>query len=100
MSEAQLLQTISSAASLQGWGWYHTHDSRHSPPGYPDLTICGYGKLIYWELKSAKGTVSPDQQRWLDALGTVVKPPIVETIRPADLDRCLALLAQKPRASE
>lgn len=36
--------------------------------GYPDLTICGPGGLMFRELKSASGWVKPDQRVWLDAL--------------------------------
>lgn len=93
MSEAQLQDAITEAASRQNYLWYHTYDSRKSPPGYPDLTIVGHGRLIFLELKSVKGDVEDDQQKWLDALGTVVGPPLVEVIRPADLDRCLKILA-------
>jgi len=95
MNETQLQEAIRQAASLQGWKCYHTYDSRRSNPGFPDLILVGHGKLIFWEAKSAKGTVSPEQQQWLDALSTVTAPPLVEVIRPADLDRCLEVLARR-----
>lgn len=47
---------------------YHTHDSRRSPRGYPDLTICGIGGVLFRELKAQRGRVTPEQQAWLDAL--------------------------------
>jgi len=95
MPEASLQGTIMQAASLQGYLCYHTNDSRLLEPGFLDLVIAGHGRLIFWELKSANGTVSPEQQQWLDALSTVVKPPLVEVIRPADLDRCLKVLSRR-----
>lgn len=36
--------------------------------GYPDLTIIGPGGVMWRELKSATGAVSPSQRVWLDVL--------------------------------
>ncbi len=47
---------------------YHTHDSRRSPRGYPDLTICGPRGVLFRELKTQRGKVTYEQQEWLDAL--------------------------------
>src|SRR6185437_6320236 len=47
---------------------YHTHDSRRSPAGYPDLTIVGPRGVLFRELKTQRGKISAEQQRWLDAL--------------------------------
>jgi len=52
---------------------YHTHDSRRSNPGFPDLVLLSLrrGRVLYRELKTERGRVSPDQQRWLVALREV-----------------------------
>jgi hypothetical protein len=47
---------------------YHTHDARRSPRGYPDLTICGPGGVLFRELKTQRGKVTAEQREWLDAL--------------------------------
>jgi hypothetical protein len=49
---------------------YHTHDSRRSPSGFPDLVIVfpRTGALLIAELKSATGKVSAAQQKWIEAL--------------------------------
>jgi hypothetical protein len=62
---------------------YHTHDSRRSPRGYPDLTICGLGGVAFRELKAQRGKISREQQVWLDALAAAGAD--VDTWRPADL---------------
>lgn len=94
--EASLQNSISQAASLHRWPCvYHTYDSRHSSEGFPDLIIAGYGRLIAWELKAQGENPDDDQERWIDTLSKVEGPPIVEVIRPQDLDRCLALLQRK-----
>lgn len=36
--------------------------------GYPDLTLVGHGRLVFVELKSAKGRVSREQAEWITAL--------------------------------
>jgi hypothetical protein len=47
---------------------YHTHDSRRSPSGFPDLVCVGPRGVLYRELKRQRGKVSAEQQQWLDAL--------------------------------
>lgn len=70
MTEAQLLQAVRDLAKLRGWLCYHTHDSRRSEPGFPDLVLVHprSGDLVLAELKAAKGRVSVPQQTWIDAL--------------------------------
>ncbi len=81
--EAQFQHDVVSWARWWGWLVYFTHDSRGSPPGYPDLTLTRAGRLIFAELKSGAGTLSQDQRRWRTALQAV---PGAEYFlwRPAD----------------
>lgn len=69
-SEATFQNKIESLAIKRGWLYFHPFDSRRSRKGYPDLTLVHPERaLVVWaELKSAKGQVSPDQQRWLEGL--------------------------------
>jgi acetolactate synthase regulatory subunit len=70
MSEDALQRVITAAAQHRGFLVYHTHDSRRSAAGYPDLHLVHQvrGVSMMRELKSAKGTLRPDQVRWIAAL--------------------------------
>jgi hypothetical protein len=60
-------QVIAMCEAFKLWV-YHTHDSRRSNPGFPDLVILGTGGHMFRELKSATGKVTVEQQAWLDDL--------------------------------
>lgn len=96
--ERDLQETIRMAASLHGWLWYHTTDSRNSPSGFPDCTLVSPGpgprRLVFLELKRQEEHPTAPQRVWLDELSKVEGPPTVEVVRPRDLDRCLELLRQ------
>ena len=68
MTEKQLQTVIIQLAELTGWLVYHTHDSRRSNPGFPDLVMARGPRIIFAELKSAKGKTRPEQVKWLAAL--------------------------------
>lgn len=68
MTESELQRLVCDLATLRGWSWYHTYDSRRSNAGFPDLVLRRGPRLVFAELKSAKGVVSPAQADWLDGL--------------------------------
>jgi hypothetical protein len=68
LNERAFQQQVLGLARLCGWSWYHTHDSRRSPAGFPDLVLCKPPRLLVVELKSQAGRVRPEQAVWLDAL--------------------------------
>ena len=51
----------------------HTHGSRRSQPGFPDLTMVRGGELIFAELKtdSQKSVETDEQKAWLADLREV-----------------------------
>lgn len=83
MSEDELLATVRDMAATLGWRTYHTHDSRRSEGGWPDLVMAGHGRLLIRELKSMTGIVTPEQDAWLAAL--VAADVDAGVWRPADL---------------
>ena len=70
MTEKQWQQQVVDLAQVYGWLVYHTYDSRRSEPGFPDLVMVhkGQERVIYAELKTARGSLTPDQHEWLRAL--------------------------------
>jgi hypothetical protein len=96
--EADWQEQVVHLATLAGWLCYHTHDSRHSVAGFPDLVLVRAPRLVFAELKvdpptSKRGRPTPVQERWL---GTLRGVPSVEVYvwRPPDLEAvalCLGL---------
>lgn len=69
-------------ARVFGWAVYHTHDSRRSQPGFPDLVLVRRPRIVWAELKSQRGTVTTEQQAWLDELRACDQE--VHVWRPSD----------------
>lgn len=70
MTEAQFMANILSVARMCGWLVYHTHDSRRSEPGFPDLVLVHTGRCLFRELKTEKGKLTAEQQKWIGALAS------------------------------
>ena len=85
VSEKDFLAGVTELATLAGWLVYHTYDSRKNQAGFPDLTMAKGGRLIFAELKSEKGRVSPHQQVWLNQLEKI-KGVEVYLWRPSHID--------------
>jgi hypothetical protein len=64
VTEKQLQAAVVECAKVLGWHVYHTYDSRRSEPGFPDLCMVRDGRLIFAELKTLAGKMSPEQARW------------------------------------
>ena len=68
--EAQLQNHVIQMATALGWDYYHTHDSRRSPGGFPDLVLIHQRKRICLvrELKTERGRFRSRQEDWLEGL--------------------------------
>lgn len=91
MTENELLSAIVDAALFRGWMVHHDRRSDSAnphwgtQPGFPDLVLARAGRVLFLELKTEKGVVTPAQDAWLLAvLGMVV--------RPSNLDEALSWL--------
>ncbi len=69
LSEKHFQAQVVELARLSGWLTYHTHDSRHSQAGFPDLVMVRAPRVVFAELKSESGRIRPGQGQWLEALG-------------------------------
>ena len=89
--ECDFQAQVQDLARLCGWRTYHTYDSRRSPEGYPDLCMVRSPRLVYAELKSERGKLTPAQLEWLAELREIAG---VETyvFRPSDWDEIVELL--------
>lgn len=103
MTEAQLQTAVIALAHTTGWLVHHAVPSMNrrgvwathqiGDNGFPDLVLAHpKGRVIFAELKSMKGKLSPLQSRWLGVLF-----PVVETYvwRPDDLPVIAKLLTTK-----
>ena len=70
MTEVELQGKIRRLAKLRGFTHiYHTHMSKRSDAGFPDLVMIKDGRLLFAELKKQKGSrTTPEQLEWLSAL--------------------------------
>jgi hypothetical protein len=89
ISEKMWQAKVVAAAKWLGWSVYHTHDSRRSEPGFPDLVLVRDDRLMFAELKSATGRVTKAQREWLDRLAVCAE---CHVWRPNEWSTVLAAL--------
>jgi hypothetical protein len=70
--------------------FFHDGFSRRSEAGFPDLVLVRDGRLLFRELKTATGTLSEAQRRWIAALELAGAD--VRVWRPGDWDEIEATL--------
>ena len=92
LSEKDHQRQVLELADLYDWRHYHTFDSRRSPGGFPDLVLVKQPRLLFVELKTDTGTVTANQQAWLDSL---VNCPATATYvwRPRHIDGIAQVLS-------
>lgn len=85
MTERELQRNVIDLAVWLGFNLvYHTWSSIHSPSGFPDLCLCrpSDSTIIFIELKSERGKVTPSQDAWIRGLKECGQT--VYIFRPAD----------------
>lgn len=84
MKESDLQAAVVDLATVYGWLHYHTHDSRRSNPGFPDLVLWHPVKrrTLFVELKSSRGVIRHDQTKVMETLRQAGN--VVHLWRPAD----------------
>lgn len=86
ITEAQFQQQIIDLAKLHGYTLiYHTHNSRRSQPGFPDLVLVSEqrGRALFRELKTDTGRLTREQYNWF--VGMKLAKLNAGVWRPADL---------------
>lgn len=98
ISEARWQKTVTDAATLYGWLWYHAPANRpvggrilNIKAGFPDLVLVRGDRMLLAELKTQLGKTTPAQDDWLWAASQV---PGVETYiwRPGDRKAVMQIL--------
>ena len=74
-TEESFQDAVMELAGLYGWLCYHTHDSRRSREGFPDLVLAKGGTVLFAECKTDKGPITDDQIAWLLATNGMIWRP-------------------------
>jgi NADH:ubiquinone oxidoreductase subunit len=97
LCEADWQRVVEECAAWHGWLAFHDRDSRKNNPGFPDLVLVKQGqgtqvgRLVFFECKTERGRVRPEQRAWLDAL-VAVPGVIARVVRPSDWNAVEATL--------
>lgn len=85
LREQQFMEAIQQMAGYLGWKTYHTHDSRRSEPGFPDLVLVKINQPVkFREVKTEKGRLTKEQDAWITLLALAGAD--VGVWRPRDWD--------------
>lgn len=90
--EADAQATVLDIARLKRWSAYHTHDSRGSDAGFPDLVLVRE-RIVYVEMKRQGERPRPTQVDWLNRLARAGGEVYVWTLE--DLDDVVAVLTDR-----
>ncbi len=92
ITEKELREQIRDLCKVLGYHFYFTWTSLHSPRGFPDLVLANPEKrrVIFAELKSDKGKLSPAQEEWLKTLADCGQECYIW--RPADFEEITRIL--------
>ena len=89
-TERQFMADVIRLAEVLGWRTYHTHDSRRSAPGFPDLVLVRRPRVIFAELKAQRGRLTPHQLDWFAELRACHQE--IYVWRPEDAEKVARIL--------
>jgi hypothetical protein len=92
-SEAAFQADVLKYARGLGWLAYHTHTSKRSAPGFPDVVLARAPRLIVAELKVGDNRPTEAQEEWLAAFRAAGVPAFVW--RPEDWPAIEATLRER-----
>jgi len=92
VSEKAFMDTILQAAEIYGWWTYHTHDSRRSTAGFPDLVLVKPPHVLFLEVKRENGRLTVAQADVL-ALLWGCNEVQAAVVRPSDWEQIVEWLA-------
>ena len=84
MNEEQFQANVIEMSKYMGYLHYHTHDSRRSVAGFPDLVLVGRNRILFREIKTENGQLSSAQLTWGGAL--IAGGGDWEVWRPSDIE--------------
>jgi hypothetical protein len=89
-SEKQFMAEVMKLLKEHRWRTYHTHDSRKSNAGFPDIVAVRGRRVLWIELKTEEGRVSAAQQNWIDDLVAAGQKAFV--LRPSQWEELVRLV--------
>lgn len=94
ISERAFQAQVIAAAEAMGWLCYHTHDSRRSQPGFPDLIMVRGYRMVALELKVGRRRPTPEQLVWLAAFRDVCQVDALWA-KPDDWEQLMEILKRE-----
>ena len=95
-SEADYQEQIIQLAEDTGWLVWHDTDSRRNSAGLPDLLMVRGPVLLFIEVKTEKGKVSPEQEAFINRLKQV-KYVDADVVRPHQWEQIAQVLRSAKR---
>lgn len=90
-TEGEFMAALMGVADRFGWLIFHDYDARRNRAGFPDIVLAKPPRLLVLECKRQDGRVTPEQQRWIDALTACGVDARI--VRPVDYDDLLEILS-------
>lgn len=101
ISEKEFQRSVTALFTITGWYVYHNPDASRSSAGWPDLQLlkpaspAGPAQLVFAELKTARGRVSPIQKKVIQTLADAGQE--VYLWRPDDWDEIERIAKRRRR---